>query len=216
MFNVHRGTIGRLWRAQIQKLDLILTNRNGEPGDPGNLEPSDVIFDIDFYVSGKIQRGRKKKWDIKEVKNEVRSLGMKERNTWRNLSQSVGIPCTTLHDLYKTGKVFRRYRSSLKPYLTEENKLARLLHALEEVDLGTVDRDNETGFYKDFYDCVDVDEKWFYLTKEKENYILTIADDDDDNDDDADKENEAPRERKVKSRNHITKVMFLCAQARPR
>ena len=55
------------------------------------------------------------------------------------------------------------------------------------------------------YDRIDIDEKWFYMTKDNENYILV----------DGELEQSTPR-RRVRHKGFITKVMFLCAQARPR
>ena len=55
----------------------------------------------------------------------------------------------------------------------------------------------------DMMNEVHVDEKWFFLCKESNSYIL-IADE------------EEPPKRYVKHKSHIQKVMFLCAQARPR
>jgi len=49
---------------------------------------------------------------------------------------------------------------------------------------------------------VHVDEKWFYLCRDGENYIIIYG--------------EEPPKRYVSHKSHITKVMFLCAQARPR
>ena len=62
--------------------------------------------------------------------------------------------------------------------------------------------------FKDFFDRIDIDEKWFFLTRAKETYIL-IADDED-------SDGEEEPNRRVRHKSHITKVMFLCAQARPR
>ena len=62
--------------------------------------------------------------------------------------------------------------------------------------------DVDTGKFVDMFDQVHVDKKWFFLTRQKENYIL------------ADGEEEPYRA--VQHKNFITKVMFLCAQARPR
>ena len=52
------------------------------------------------------------------------------------------------------------------------------------------------------YNEVHIDEKWFYLTKEKRKYILAPGE-------------QAPN-RTVQHKSHITKVMFLSAIARPR
>ena len=56
--------------------------------------------------------------------------------------------------------------------------------------------------YQDKRDQIHLDEKWFFLTREKECYLLV-----------SDKKN--PKHC-VKHKSHITKVMFLCAVARLR
>jgi hypothetical protein len=97
----------------------------------------------------------------------------------------------------------------LKPHLTEENKVARVAYALDEIDVATLVGGGGVVQFKDMYDRVDVDEKWFYQTEDGKRYIL-IGSEDEPNDEEA-----APH-RTVRHKNHITKVMFLCAQARPR
>ena len=87
------------------------------------------------------------------------------------------------------------HSNSLKPILTEENKLARLLMANHFRD------PQDPSKYQDIRDCIHLDEKWFFLTQEKECYLLL-----------SDKKN--PKHC-VKHKSHITKVMFLCAVARP-
>ena len=55
--------------------------------------------------------------------------------------------------------------------------------------------------YQDMRDCIHLDEKWFFLTREKEWYLLL------------------PDEKNpkycIKHKLHITKVMFLCTVVRP-
>ena len=82
----------------------------------------------------------------------------------------------------------------LKPILTEENKLARLLMANHFRD------PQDPSKYQDMRDCIHLDEKWFFLTQEKEHYFL-VSD-------------EKNPKRCIKHKSHITKVMFLCAVAR--
>ena len=55
--------------------------------------------------------------------------------------------------------------------------------------------------YQDMHDQIHVDEKWFFLMREKERYLLH-----------QDKKN--PKHC-VTHKSHITKVMFLCAVVRP-
>ena len=56
--------------------------------------------------------------------------------------------------------------TSLKPILIEENKWARLEMALHFIDL------EDPTKYQDRMDRVHLDEKWFFLTWEKERYLL--------------------------------------------
>ena len=82
----------------------------------------------------------------------------------------------------------------LKPILTEENKLARLLMVNHFQD------PHDPSKYQDMRDCIHLDEKWFFLTQEKERYLL-VSD-------------EKNPKHCVNHKSHITKVLFLCAVAR--
>ena len=55
--------------------------------------------------------------------------------------------------------------------------------------------------FLDMMDHIRVDEKWFILSQQKERYLLLP-------------EEKNPKQC-IKSKSHITKVMFLCAVARP-
>jgi hypothetical protein len=55
--------------------------------------------------------------------------------------------------------------------------------------------------FKDMYDRVDVDEKWFYLTRKSEAYILIAANDEDN-------KGESHVYRAVKNTKHLKMVMF--------
>jgi len=57
--------------------------------------------------------------------------------------------------------------------------------------------------FVNMYNETHVDEKWFFLCRDGESCVLV-----------SDEEN--PPERHVKHKSHVTKVMFLCAMARPR
>jgi hypothetical protein len=62
--------------------------------------------------------------------------------------------------------------------------------------------DNNQLVYGRNYDEVHLDEKWFFLTKQSRTYYLTEDEDD--------------PVMKTRHKNHILKVIFLCAVARPR
>ena len=61
--------------------------------------------------------------------------------------------------------MFRPHSSTLKPTLTPANMLARAMFALHAIDPSTLE-------FKAMDCVVHLDEKWFYLTKEKCCYYL--------------------------------------------
>ena len=60
---------------------------------------------------------------------------------------------------------------------------------------------NKTTKFRDMYDCIHVDEKWFYLTHDRHQFLL--VDDD------------LSPQYCVCHKDHITKAMFLCAVGCP-
>ena len=85
---------------------------------------------------------------------------------------------------------------SLKPTLTEENKMSRMELALSFVDK------NNTSKFENMEDLIHINEKWFYLTKDGQRFIIAA-------------DEEEPY-RHVQHKSFLTKIMFLCAVARPR
>jgi hypothetical protein len=106
----------------------------------------------------------------------------------------LGIPLTTGWRMKTRDMIMKRIRSVLKPTLTPTNQLTRFLFALDHLSANQ-------NFYRDFYDEIHVDEKWFYLTRDRKGYYVAV--------------DEEPPKRQVKNKQSITKVMFLCAVARP-
>ena len=88
------------------------------------------------------------------------------------------------------------HTSSLKPTLTEENKMSRMELALSFIDK------NNTSKFKNMEDLIHIDEKWFYLTKDGQRFIIAA-------------DEEEPY-RHVQHKSFLMKIMFLCAVARPR
>jgi hypothetical protein len=194
--------------AVLKKIDDAVNIENDEPVDIDNL-----LISSQLYESGRKTTGRHKKWDVVALKEAVRQLRLTERQNFRMLAKNVAVPLPTLHRLFKKG-VFRRHTSALKPFLTEENKVSRVAYCLDEIDGATVTGGGEVRF-KGMFDRVDIDEKWFYQTSDGKNYILTAAEfEEEEGGDEAD--DEATPHRTIRHKCHIPKVMFLCAQARPR
>ena len=86
--------------------------------------------------------------------------------------------------------------SSLKPTLTDENKVSRMELALLFIDK------NDTSKFEHMEDLIHIDEKWFYRTKDGQCFIIAV--------------DKAEPYRHVQHKSFLTKIMFLCAVARPR
>ena len=139
--------------------------------------------------------GRHAIYPTEVVQEGVKNLLLWKMCTQRKNAMSIGVLKTTVH-CWIVGLTICVHCNSLKPVLTEENKVARLLmvlHFRDPVDLTK---------YHDMLDQIHLDKKWFSLTQKKERYLLL------------------PEENNpkccVKHKSHITKVMFLCAVACPR
>jgi hypothetical protein len=176
LYDVRRATVSQLWnRAKLSRL-------HGKP----------VEAEI---LSKKSERGRQLKWDPEAVAEATKALPCKSRQSYRALSAKLDIPLSSLHRLRQTALV--RHVSAIKPMLTDEHKVMRVEYALSMRD-----SKNNNKTYQNLYDMVHVDEKWFWMTREREVYILA--------------HDEEPPERTTQHKGYISKVMFLCAQARPR
>jgi hypothetical protein len=125
----------------------------------------------------------------------VKNTPLLNRRSQRKLAKFLGVSKTKVQEWVSRG-ILRSNTNSLKPFLTEENKVKRVLFCLEWLN------PNDEDVYQDLMDVVHLDEKWFYVSKDNERFIL--ADD------------EPEPNRTVAHKSHIKKVMFLCAVARPR
>ena len=103
----------------------------------------------------------------------------------------------------------RRFKRPLRPKLTEAHRIARMEYVLDELVRGP---DEEPRLFGDEYrfhgldQFVHVDEKWFYLKKDKQTIRLFPA---------PDGSYELPVES-VYHKSRMPKVMFLAAVAMPR
>nr|XP_034586579.1 uncharacterized protein LOC117849092 [Setaria viridis] len=99
---------------------------------------------------------------------QLRSIPLKERMTIEDVCTKLNMSKWTIQRHLKKG-LLRRHSSSIKPYLTQANKKARLKWCVDMVmrDLLADPR------FKDLYDYVFIDEKWFYLYQKSEKYSST-------------------------------------------
>ena len=108
----------------------------------------------------------------------------------------MGVSLSTVQQMLLQRDVCHVHTSSLKPTLTEENKMSRMELALLFIDK------NNTSKFENIEDLIHIDKKWFYLMKDGQHFIIA-----------ADKDEPY---RHAQHKWFLTKIMFLCAVARPR
>ncbi|CAN6163707.1 unnamed protein product [Urochloa humidicola] len=128
----------------------------------------------------------------------IKDVPLRERTTFQDLANALGVKKISLYNRYKQG-YFRRHTNDLKFLLTDENKKARVRYCLSMFQALYLDNDPS---FNPMYTIVYIDEKWFYRTRRNQKYYLT-------------NDEERPH-REVKSKNFIEKVMFLAVVTRPR
>jgi hypothetical protein len=171
-FGVSRQTVERLWKRATTS-----TARGA------------VIPDTSLRF-----QGRKEKMRNLE---RVQTVPIEARTTIRSIASSSEVPKSTVHRYFKKG-ILRRHTNSVKPFLTDKQRLARLEFCLSMLR-PTIGDDLQ---FVDMYNTVHIDEKWFYITKATKNYYLY--------------RDESVPYRSAKSKRYLIKVMFLACTARPR
>jgi hypothetical protein len=146
--------------------------------------------------------GAKQVLDRTDLKNALANVPYEKRGTTRDVASALGISQATACRLIKFEGIVKCHSSSVKPTLTPEQEITRVLYASEKV-FETI---NGTLKFKASYDEVMIDEKWFDYCRITQRVYLT--------EDEAEEENLPHRVTRHKS--HIVKVMFLTAMARPR
>jgi hypothetical protein len=146
--------------------------------------------------------GRKPQYEPETVLQEIKIIDPNKRRSVRSLAGALGISKSSFGSVKKEKKL-RVYTMSLKPKLKDDHYLNCLYHCISKIDRNTINGVTRLK-YKTFYNEVHVDEKWFFLVQYGGRYYLTAD------------EVVPPRTISVQHKSHITKVMFLCALARPR
>jgi tRNA uridine 5-carbamoylmethylation protein Kti12 len=181
-FRVSKQAVSRIW--------TVAQKNNNKP-------------DVAAFTASPLKRGPKfggLLYDRDLVSEEVASLKSNERRTIRTIAKSLNIPHSTIHRFCKNDKIIKRCTNSIKPTLTEGNKLMRLLYAADRISSY-----NDANGKMYFDSCefeVHLDEKWFYITQVEQAVYLT--------------EGETAPYRHTQHKSHIPKVMFLCAVGRPK
>jgi transposase-like protein len=131
------------------------------------------------YVSRKKKNSRPAVYNTQEFAEQLKSIPLSNRKTIRSVAAHLGIAPSTFFWWVKRDRFFRKHNSALKPSLSEEHKVARVMYVLDEVSaLGRVSARGGNGGnvrkYKDMYDRIHVDEKWFYMCRDQQGYYMAV------------------------------------------
>ena len=148
-------------------------------------------------VVSSLKKGRVGRKQVPVNLEALANIPLNQRMTIEGVCKALNMSKWQIQRYLKKGYL-RRHSSSIKPYLTEANQRARLQWC---VDMVNKELQNDPKF-KELYDFVFIDEKWFYLHRLNERYYLLPEED-------------VPY-RCCKNKNYIPRIMFLCACARPR
>ena len=108
-----------------------------------------------------------RKWrSRKEIKAKIQSTPFVQSGTIRALSNAANVPKFTLYDLLNEKSILQ-HTSLFKPTSSSINKLRNVIFALYSIH--SKPRSGQMVF-SSILNYVQVDENWFYKTKERENY----------------------------------------------
>jgi hypothetical protein len=158
--------------------------------------------DIGFYTASPKRKGRcgrKPLYDLEVLEAAVAEMPRENRKNIRSVAANLGVSTWTVQKMMKENHI-RRVSSPLNAYLTENNKWMRLEYAVGQIS--RMENGMFSDNFRDSYDEIHIDEKWFNITELTTTYYLAS--------------DETPPTRRVINKGHITKVMFLVAVARPR
>ena len=147
LFNINRCYVQAIWRTAKQCLVA------GVP--------------VDVSCKRKKNCGRKK---VAIDMSRIATIPLNKRTTLRALAHELGVNRSTLHRLFKQGKI-RRHSNTLKPYLRDDNKKTRLQYCLGMLDAGTLQ-------FIDMRNIIHIDEKWFNTTKKAKRFYMLPEEED--------------------------------------
>ena len=96
----------------------------------------------------------------------VKLIPLKKCITQHELTLQRNIPKSNVHWWLHMEGGLKPHSSALNPVLTEQNKYSWLLFALDMVN------PSDTTKFQDMYNFIHVDEKWFYLPRDKHQFLL--------------------------------------------
>ena len=144
---VSRSTISRLWGQAC-----------------GACEQS-LIITLEI-ASQNNSRAKSLKYSHAEYRQGLKEIPWHCCKTYRSTAKAMGVSLNTVQQMLLQKDACRVHMSLLKPTLTEENKMSRMELALSFIDK------NNTSKFENMEDLIHIDEKWFYLTKDGQRFII--------------------------------------------
>ena len=95
------------------------------------------------------------KYSHVEFRQSLKEIPQRHRKTYRSTAKALGVSLNTVQQMLLKQDVCRIHTSSLKPTLTEENKVSKMELALLFID------QNDTSKFEHMEDLIHIDKKWF-------------------------------------------------------
>ena len=109
------------------------------------------------------------KYSHTEFHQSPKEIPPHRRKTYHSTAKALGVSLNTVQQMLLQQDVCHIHMSSLKPTLTDENKVSRMELALLFIDK------NDTSKFEHMEDLIYINEKWFYLTKDGQRFIIAAA-----------------------------------------
>jgi hypothetical protein len=149
----------------------------------------------EVWVDGRVENTRPRMYPALDMKAALLAVDGNLRTSCRDCATQLGMSHTTFLRYTKgKNKIFCPSTLALKPTLTQrhrDNRLAFVNSKIAQCGL----------LYADQFDCIHVEEKWFYVDRIRKKIYLTI--------------DEVAPIRDNRNKNFIEKVMFLAPVAQP-
>ena len=186
--NCCRRAVAKIWKEYHKALENC-----GSTENENHIENFRHAAFLKATATHKQNSGRKKIFDPECFQDEIRQIPLQHRQTQRDLRRQMKVSFDTLHKMLNEGFI-EAVGKHVKPRLTEMHRHHRLHFCLDHV--------MDDGHYYDFYNRIHVDECWFYI--DRKNRTFYIATDEED------------PYITVQNKDHIEKIHFFFAVARPR
>ena len=108
------------------------------------------------------------KYSHTEFCQGLKEISWHRHKTYHSTAKAMGVALSTVQQMLLHQEVCRVHTSSLKPTLTEENKMSRMELALSFLDI------NNTSKFENMEDLIHIDKKWFYHTKDGDCFIIAV------------------------------------------